>query len=139
MQVGKRLRQVDTQAVLMSLECIFRKKGNHIEVQCPHRLRLKREERRRAGGGHMLSTVCCFPLFGGHIDGGTGNLTAILVEQANDRLALPLPARCHAGEEEKWYLSPFFKLIPVETVVLQCHPGTSFQYGIDEDCWDGMG
>ena len=129
MQVGKRLRQVGTQAVLMALECILRKKGNHIEMQCPHRLRLKREH----GGTHIgvcrQHRLLFLPLFGGHIDGRAGNLTARLVEQANNHLA-SLAARCHAGEEREIVLLPFLQADAVETVVLQCHSGTRLQYGI---------
>lgn len=98
-------------------------------MQCPHRLRLERED----GGTHVgirrQHRLLFLPLFGGHIDGRAGNLTAILVEQANNHLA-SLAARCHAGEEREIVLLPFLQANTVETVVLQCHSGTSFQYGI---------
>ena len=129
MQVGKRLSQVGAQAVLMPLERILREKGNHIEVQCPHCLRLERENGGTYIGVCSQYSLLFLPLFGRYIDGGTGNLTAVLVEQANRYLA-SLAARCHAGKEREIVLLPFLQADAVETTVLQRHSGTGVQYGI---------
>ena len=113
----------------MSLERVLRKKGNHIEVQCPYRLWLKRKHGCTHIGICSQYRPLLLPLFGRYIDGGAGNLTTVLVEQANSHLAT-LAARCHAGKEREVVFLSFLQADAVETVVLQCHSGTGFQYGI---------
>ena len=109
----KRLRQVGTQAVLMALECILRKKGNHIEMQCPHRLRLKREH----GGTHIgvlpsAPSAVSSTLWRTHLTEERAISRPVWSSRQTTTLP-PLAARCHAGEEREIVLLPlFFKLMP---------------------------
>ena len=122
MQVGKRLRQVGTQAVLMALECILRKKGNHIEMQCPHRLRLERED----GGTHVgirrQHRLLFLPLFGGHIDGRAAISRPVWSSRQTTTLPPLLPGATRA-KREKSYFSPFFKLMPSKPSFCNVTPG----------------